>query len=677
MKRPFDRILVVMFENQYRSYVMQDAFMRKLASAGANLTNFFGCFHPSQTNYLASLAGEICGVTNDTPPSKPLSQQTLADLLQSKGLSWKAYMEAYPGEAWNPAWAQGQYPTGDAPLNEFPNDGRELAGYFRKHNAFASCHSIQSSESAWANIVGDAQFWKDLEGGSLPEYGWYTPDIWNDGHYLHGTHIDTNPRTQLIPQVSTWLEHVFLGEIKASKVQGGSETGLKSLGLNLDIDQLLVDPEAAWEASRVPAGTLIMITFDEADYDAKGYDTNYDGPNQIYTVLLGDMIKPGTVIDTPLNHYSTIKTVEKNFALGDLGKNDRGANWIRSLWNESFSWGSPRPVGIDDANRFSVLGLPGAACLLYTGTTDSKLKLCCLRDGAWSNPVETRFSVAGHRAAAALEGRIHLVFADEKGELHGAVLSSSGEWSEPVSLKVRTQSHLALTGYRDEADGQQKLMLCWQDGQGFIQYLTYAGGVWATEIGEVGQLSDGPMALAQLGASVYLVYKERRSKRMRMTSFNVGPYNAFKAVAFDDSPAPQNDTSLHQWAPTDVSVGHFAKKFAALQNDYEVLGPFSMAAIEGEIHLVNRGAYQDTPTVFSEVFGLTGIVTSAVPYSNGYGTLEQAGWTEEAVCEGVSVAVTGDLALGSDGETLTLVWQDSVSGQLLFKQGAYRSHLDQ
>ena len=73
-KKPFDRIIVVMSENQYRSDVMQDPFMKKLASAGCNITNYFGAFHPSQTNYIASIAGEICSVTNDTPPASPLQQ---------------------------------------------------------------------------------------------------------------------------------------------------------------------------------------------------------------------------------------------------------------------------------------------------------------------------------------------------------------------------------------------------------------------------------------------------------------------------------------------------------------------------------------------------------------------------------------------------------------------------
>ncbi len=90
MKKPFDRILIVMFENQYRSYVIQHPFMQKLATAGAELTNYFGAFHPSQTNYIASLAGEVCGVTNDSPPASPLPQQTLVDLLEAKNVSWKA-----------------------------------------------------------------------------------------------------------------------------------------------------------------------------------------------------------------------------------------------------------------------------------------------------------------------------------------------------------------------------------------------------------------------------------------------------------------------------------------------------------------------------------------------------------------------------------------------------------
>lgn len=90
--------------------------------------------------------------------------------------------------------------------------------------------------------------------------------------------------------------------------------------MNLDIDLLLNDPQKAWQQSNAPSGTLIVVTFDESDFNALGFDTSYDGPNQICTVLLGGMIAPGTVVSTPYNHYNLIRTVEENFSLGSLMK---------------------------------------------------------------------------------------------------------------------------------------------------------------------------------------------------------------------------------------------------------------------------------------------------------------------------------------------------------------------
>ena len=90
-----------------------------------------------------------------------------------------------------------------------------------------------------------------------------------------------------------------------------------------------------------------------------------------------------------------------------------------------------------------------------------------------------------------------------------------------------------MTSYLDEADGQQKIMLCWQTEDGFIDFLIFENGQWQSEASAVGQLTDGSMTLAQMGASLYLVYKERNTRKLRMTSFNVAPYNAFEATAFN------------------------------------------------------------------------------------------------------------------------------------------------
>jgi hypothetical protein len=67
------------------------------------------------------------------------------------------------------------------------------------------------------------------------------------------------------------------------------------------------------------ARTLIILTFDE------GTTT---GTNQVYAALMGGAVpsaKVGTKDATKYNHYSLLKTVERNWGLGDLGGGDVGA----------------------------------------------------------------------------------------------------------------------------------------------------------------------------------------------------------------------------------------------------------------------------------------------------------------------------------------------------------------
>jgi len=674
MKKPFDRVITVMFENQYRNYVIQNPFLKKLASAGANMTNYFGAFHPSQTNYLASFAGEVCAVTNDTPPAAPLMQETLVDLLEAKNVSWKAYMEAYPGDPWKPAWVDPTYPATEQPLTQYPPAGAtELSRYYRKHNAFASFHNIQKEESRWNKIVSDTQFWKDVADKKLPEYSWFTPDIWNDGHYLYNTHIDTNPRTQLVPQLSAWLEHVFLGNIETANIQGGAATGLKNLGLNLDVDLLLTDPKKAWAQSNVPAGTLIVVTFDEADYDAEGYDTNYDGPNQIYTVLLGDMIEPGTEISTPYNHYNLIRTVEENFQLGSLKKNDYGANWFRFLWGESFAWGAATNTEYAVGKALAVTCDAQGEHMVFANIA-GELFDARLSASGWTKPRALHLKTTGSIALATVNGTSVLLSEGADGALERATYNASGDqWSALSSIHQTTTGSFALCAFEDIATSTERLMLCWAGTDGFIQSMLGDESGFTGDVVPVNQLTDGAMTLGQVGASLFLVYKERNSRKMRMTSYNTGPFNAFKAHNFQDQPAPENDTTLHQWSVTDFTVGHFAKKMAALANEYQNFGNMAMDTVSGEMHLVHRGGYVDKSNAYTEVFGLTGIYSAANQFSNGYGTLDQAGWTDEEEMTEVQIAPTSPIAMCNNGKQLTLVWADSSTGSIQYRVGGYGS----
>jgi len=675
MKKPFDRIITVMFENQYRSYAMQNPFLKKLTAAGADMTNYFGAFHPSQTNYLASLAGEVCGVTNDTPPVAPLLQDTLVDLLEAKNVSWKAYMEAYPGDPWKKSWETPNYPSNEQPITQYPPaNSKELSRYYRKHNAFASFHTIQKDESRWNKIVSDAEFWNDVAHDTLPEYSWFTPDIWNDGHYLYNTHIDTNPRTQLIPQLSAWLEHVFLGDIPSTKIQGGTETCLPSLGLNLDVDLLLTDPQKAWKQSNVPKGTLLVITFDEADFSAVGYDTNYDGPNQIYTVLLGDMIVPGTTISTPYNHYNLIRTVEENFQLDSLNKNDFGANWFRFLWGESFAWNIPIDSEFVAGNSLAITSGTEGEHLVFANT-NNELFSSILNKTNWNTPHDLGFKAVGQIALAAIDGTSVLITKNSENELSATQYdATTNTWSDSRNLGIIVAGSFALTTYYDMADSVNKLMLCWTSANGFLQSMQgNATGFSGTTV-PVNQITDGPITLGQVGASLFLAYKERNTRKMRMTSYNTGDFNSFKAEDFKGNPAPENDTSLHEWSVTDYPIGHFSKKMAALANEYQNLGNMTMATFSGEMHLVHRGGYPDITNAYTEVFGLTGVYSASNQYSNGYGTLNQAGWTKEKEMTSVFINPESPISMCSDDNSLTFVWADSKSGTIKYRQGCYKNN---
>jgi len=160
---------------------------------------------------------------------------------------------------------------------------------------------------------------------------------------------------------------------------------------------------------------------------------------------------------------------------------------------------------------------------------------------------------------------------------------------------------------------------------------------------------------------------------MRITAYNTGDFNAFDAVDFQGNPAPENNTTLHQWSVTDFPVGHFSKKMAALGNEYQHLGGLTMATISGEMHLIHRGGYPDLPNAYTEVFGLTGIYAAENQLSNGYGTLHQAGWTTERELNQVSFDSNSPISVCSDGQELTFVWVAKKTGSIQYIKGRYEA----
>ncbi|MEQ1722685.1 MAG: alkaline phosphatase family protein [Pseudobdellovibrio sp.] len=163
----FDRAITVIFENENYTAAIKQPFFNQLARRGANFTNFSAITHPSQPNYIALTSGSLNNVTNDKLVD--INSKNIVDLLEAKKLTWKAYIEDYPGNCF----------TGN------------LSGkYVRKHNPFISYLNIQNNASRCANIVNASNFEQDAANGTLPNYVFYVPNNRNNGHDTNVTFAD-------------------------------------------------------------------------------------------------------------------------------------------------------------------------------------------------------------------------------------------------------------------------------------------------------------------------------------------------------------------------------------------------------------------------------------------------------------------------------------------------------
>jgi len=67
----------------------------------------------------------------------------------------------------------------------------------------------------------------------------------------------------------------------------------------------------------------VIVTFDETEED--------ENDSRIYTVFLGDMVK-NQAVDKEYNHYSVLRTIERNFDLPPLNSGDANAAAITEVW---------------------------------------------------------------------------------------------------------------------------------------------------------------------------------------------------------------------------------------------------------------------------------------------------------------------------------------------------------
>lgn len=159
----FNHVVVVVLENKERGKVLGNpdapAF-NAFARTGAVLTAYRGVTHPSLPNYLALVSGSTHGISSDCT-SCTVGGRSLADTLEARKLTWKAYAEGLPRVGW----------TG-------PYRGR----YAKKHVPFLYFRRVLARPARLKRVVPLRQLARDRTTGHLPNFALVVPDLCHDMH---------------------------------------------------------------------------------------------------------------------------------------------------------------------------------------------------------------------------------------------------------------------------------------------------------------------------------------------------------------------------------------------------------------------------------------------------------------------------------------------------------------
>ncbi|KAJ5774331.1 Phosphoesterase [Penicillium paradoxum] len=267
----FDRFYQVWLENINFEDSAADTNMQWLASQGILLTNFYAVTHPSEPNYCAAAGGDTFGMDNDDFKQIPENISSIADLLDTKSISWAEYQEHIPY-----AGFQGF---------NYSNQATYHPDYVRKHNPMVLYNSVVANSSRARSIKSFDDFENDLRDKKLPQWAFITPNMTNDAH-------DTN-----ITFGAKW-ERPWVANL-------------------LKNDYFFND-------------TLLLLTFDEDSTYAKDNRVF----SVLVGGAVPEHLR-GTKDDTFYTHYSSIASVSANWGLPSLGRWDCGANIFELVANKT------------------------------------------------------------------------------------------------------------------------------------------------------------------------------------------------------------------------------------------------------------------------------------------------------------------------------------------------------
>jgi hypothetical protein len=365
-------VFIVMLENEgYQATFgprSPASFLKQLRRQGAELRNYYAIGHFSLDNYIALISGQAPNpatgqdctqftefvATGVTPDGQaigngcvyPPDVATIADQLQAKGLSWKAYMQDMGNDPGRESAGCAHPPIGGPDGTEGAQIGDQ---YATRHDPFVYFHSIIDSPACAQRVVNLRALGDDLRSiATTPNYVFITPNLCNDGHDggAAGPCVDGAPGGLVSADL-------FLKTLVPQIMDSPAFRRDGLLIITFDESDITYDYDTATRITTIRSADAAACCDEQPGPNIPAYRADsgiarsaINGPGlvgpgggRIGAVMLSPFIAPGTVSEVPYNHYALLRSVEDIFSLPHLGY--AGQPGLRAFGADVFT----RPTG--------------------------------------------------------------------------------------------------------------------------------------------------------------------------------------------------------------------------------------------------------------------------------------------------------------------------------------------
>ncbi|OLD79043.1 hypothetical protein AUF62_00765 [archaeon 13_1_20CM_52_20] len=272
-------------------------YLTTLAQTYGFSTHYTAVDHPSEPNYVALFGGSTFGYTSDGYCCFQLNAPNLVDRLETAGLTWKAFAEDA---------------SGSGTCNFMPprsGDHYPFIG-FSDMKPSARCADMLTTTSPL-----DQEFVGALNGATLPNYVWLTP---NDTDNMHSSSVAVGDAylATLVPLILS--------------------------------SRMFTTQKAA-----------LFIVFDEGNDFCPTGNSNSDC---VVAEWSGPAVKKAYSSSTSYNHYSYLSTLEANWNLPSLTSNDASATPMTEFF------GTPPPPALSASFTYSPSSTQAGQPVMFTAS---------------------------------------------------------------------------------------------------------------------------------------------------------------------------------------------------------------------------------------------------------------------------------------------------------------------